>query len=221
MSEAHAAVDDVTIERIVSFHGHMCPGLAMGVLAARIALEEIGPHAVDEEVVAVTETDMCAVDAVQYLTGCTYGKGNLIHEDWGKHAFTFFRRSDGRAIRLAARGDAVPRDPAEQELFAKIRAGEADDLEKQRFLEARHTRSRQLLAMDPEDLYSVERFMGVPPPKARIHASVRCAACDEEVMETRVRRFDGRELCQPCFEEAAESRPRPGRIRPNLLELGS
>ena len=67
----------------------MCPGLALGVHAARFALDEIGPHAADEEVVAVTETDMCGVDAVQYLTGCTFGKGNLIHQDHGKNAFTF------------------------------------------------------------------------------------------------------------------------------------
>ena len=42
----------------VEFHGHMCPGLAVGVRAAEIALREIGPHAQDEEIVAVVETDM-------------------------------------------------------------------------------------------------------------------------------------------------------------------
>ena len=46
--------------------------------------------------VAVTETDMCAVDAIQALVGCTFGKGNLIFRDRGKVAFTFFRRSDGK-----------------------------------------------------------------------------------------------------------------------------
>lgn len=42
----------------VAFHGHMCPGLAIGVRAAEVALREIGPHSADEEVVAVVETDM-------------------------------------------------------------------------------------------------------------------------------------------------------------------
>ncbi len=45
----------------------MCPGLAMGIRAAEIALVEIGAHSMDEEVVAVVETDMCAIDAIQYL----------------------------------------------------------------------------------------------------------------------------------------------------------
>ena len=64
----------------------------------------------DEEIVAVVETEMCAVDAIQALTGCTFGKGNLIHRDWGKNAYTFFRRSDGKACesRLAKAGAAHP-----------------------------------------------------------------------------------------------------------------
>lgn len=44
--------------KAAEFHGHMCPGLAIGVRAAELALTEIGPHSTDEEVVAVVETDM-------------------------------------------------------------------------------------------------------------------------------------------------------------------
>ncbi len=96
------------IEKVVDFHGHMCPGLAMGIRAAEVALNEVGPHSRDEEVVAVVETDMCAVDAIQFLVGCTFGKGNLVHRDYGKNAYTFVRRSDGRAIRVSARPEWGP-----------------------------------------------------------------------------------------------------------------
>jgi formylmethanofuran dehydrogenase subunit E len=34
-----------------------CAGLAMGIRATEIALREIGPHAGDEEIIAVVETD--------------------------------------------------------------------------------------------------------------------------------------------------------------------
>ncbi len=88
------------LNQIQSFHGHLCSGLAMGIQASQIALDKIGKHAADEEVVAIVETDMCAVDAIQFLTGCTFGKGNLIHRDFGKNAFTFVRRSDNKAIRV-------------------------------------------------------------------------------------------------------------------------
>lgn len=51
-------IDRETVEKVAEFHGHMCPGLAMGIRAAELALQEIGPHAKDEEVVAIVETDM-------------------------------------------------------------------------------------------------------------------------------------------------------------------
>jgi formylmethanofuran dehydrogenase subunit E len=195
-------IDELTLERVVDFHGHMCPGLAMGVQAAQIALREIGPHAKDEEVVAVVETDMCGVDAIQFLTGCTFGKGNLIHRDWGKNAYTFYRRSDGRAVRIAARPNAWPRNPEHQELFAKVRAGTAAPDERSRFGELHEAESRRVLGLDPDSLYEVQEVGGPPPNRARIHASVVCARCGEGAMETRIRRLGGRDLCLPCFEAA-------------------
>ncbi len=195
-------IDEQTLDRVVEFHGHMCPGLAMGVQAAQLALREIGAHAKDEEVVAVVETDMCGVDAIQFLTGCTFGKGNLIHRDWGKNAFSFFRRSDGRAVRISMRADAWQRDPEHQALFAKVRNRSATDAERARFQELHVGQSRTVLAIEPDDLYQIEELHSAPPRQARIHASIVCADCGEAAMETRVRRLDGRELCQPCFDAA-------------------
>ena len=205
-------IDEQTLERVVEFHGHMCPGLAMGVAAAQLALREIGAHAKDEEVVAVVETDMCGVDAIQFLTGCTFGKGNLIHRDWGKNAYSFYRRSDGRAVRIAGRPDAWQRDPEHQELFAKVRAGLASDKERSRFQELHEGLSRKLLDCEPDTLFTVREIGGSPPRKARIHASVPCAHCGEGVMETRVRILDGQQLCPPCFDAAlsGEARVRVG-----------
>jgi formylmethanofuran dehydrogenase subunit E len=87
-------LDPKLIEATTRFHGHCCPGLAIGVRAAELALDEVG-RADDEDIVAIVETDMCAIDAIQYLVGCTLGKGNLIYRDYGKNAFTFIRRRDG------------------------------------------------------------------------------------------------------------------------------
>jgi formylmethanofuran dehydrogenase subunit E len=203
-------IGEQTLERVVDFHGHLCPGLAMGIQAAQIALREIGPHAKDEEVIAVVETDMCGVDAIQFLTGCTFGKGNLIHRDYGKNAFSFFRRSDGRAVRIALRPGAWERDPEHQALFAKIRAREPTAAARARFQELHVSQSHKVLALDPDSLYAFEQVHAAPPRKARIHASIACAECSEAAMETRVRRLDGRELCQPCFDAAlAPEQPVP------------
>ena len=197
------ALEQRAVDEVIRFHGHQCGGLAIGIQAARLALREIGPHAPDEEVVAVVETDMCAVDAIQFLTGCTFGKGNLIHRDWGKNAYTFFRRSDGKAVRIAPRRWDWNRSPELEELMARTRAGDATSPEEQaRLTELRRGWERQLLAADPDELFTVTEVHEPMPHRARLHASVACEECGESAMETRVRKLGGRDLCIPCFEKA-------------------
>jgi len=200
-SETVMTIDEQTVGKIAEFHGHMCPGLAMGIRAAEIALAEIGPHAGDEEVVAIVETDMCGVDAIQYLTGCTFGKGNLIHRDYGKNAFTFLRRSDGRAVRISMRPGGFGADDTDRaELRARIAAGTATDDDRERFWMLQRQHSTMLLTRPVEDLYEVREVDIEAPPLARVLASVTCANCEEPTMETKIRRLAGDQLCQPCFE---------------------
>lgn len=201
--EEGTGIDPTTVEEVVRFHGHMCPGLAMGIRAAEAALREVGPHSSDEEVVALTETDMCAVDAIQYLTGCTLGKGNLIYLDYGKNAYTFVRSSDGKAIRVSTRREALDRPPEHAELSAKVREGSATEEERLRYRESRANRTQAILEAPEEELYAVEELEDVEiPPMTRIHSSIACANCGEPTMETRVRKLEGRELCPACFEAA-------------------
>jgi len=181
----------------------MCPGLAMGIRAAEAALREVGPHSSDEEVVTLTETDMCAVDAIQYLTGCTFGKGNLIHLDHGKNAYTFIRRSDGRAVRVSTLAGAFDRSPEHIKLRSRVREGSATEEERVRYKEQRAGRVEAILRAPEEELYAMEELEAAEiPPMARIHGSITCDECGEPTMETRVRRLEGKKLCPACLEAA-------------------
>ena len=51
-------ITETIVDQVTKFHGHMCAGLAMGIKVAEVVLTEIGPHANDEEVVAIVETNM-------------------------------------------------------------------------------------------------------------------------------------------------------------------
>ena len=63
----------------VAFHGHACPGLALGYRAAEYALQHLRTgRSDDEDLVAIVENDACGVDAIQMVAGCSVGKGNLI-----------------------------------------------------------------------------------------------------------------------------------------------
>ena len=190
------------IRQAEAFHGHMCPGLSIGIRAAEVALREIGPHAEDEEVVAIVETDMCGVDAVQYLTGCTFGKGNLIHLDYGKNAFTFYRRSDGKGVRIVARPEALdPPDPEWEALRSRMSAENLTSDERQRFWELHQARCQQILDITLDELFYFKEPQEDIPSHARIMDSITCESCGELVMETRTRRFSGKTVCIPCFSK--------------------
>lgn len=106
-------------QQIVEFHGHLCGGIAIGYRAAREGLRRLGvDRAVDEEMIAIVENDSCAADAVQVLTGCTFGKGNFFFRDHGKHVYTFALRPSGRAVRLSRKPG--PRLDVDQMLSAAI-----------------------------------------------------------------------------------------------------
>ena len=88
------------LKRCVAFHGHLCPGVVIGYCAAKLGMRELSAQrAGDEEVIAIVENDTCAVDAIQVLTGCTFGKGNLFFRDHGKMVFTFALRANGQSVR--------------------------------------------------------------------------------------------------------------------------
>lgn len=78
---------------VVAFHGHLCPELALGYRASLLARARLGfdRHQQGAQTV-VMYSSSSAADAVQYLTGCTLGKGNLGVDDAGDQVFCFTNR---------------------------------------------------------------------------------------------------------------------------------
>jgi formylmethanofuran dehydrogenase subunit E len=193
-----------TVQQVIDFHGHSCPGLAIGIRASELARRELGALS-DSEIVCIAETDMCGVDAVQYLTGCTFGKGNLIHRDYGKMAFTFFDKNKDRGFRCLLRSEARGEMSDEMSrLQRKIAAGEASDEEQLRCGELRRQMEERLMTSDLDGLFEVMEPKEPMPRSARILASMVCEACGESTMESRTRRFAGKTLCQPCFDKVEQ-----------------
>lgn len=166
-------------QEILRFHGHACPGLAIGYrmsLAAMVALDAV--RSSDEEIVAITENDACGVDALQCLTGCTFGKGNLIFHDYGKQVYTLYSRTTLKGVRVLFHGKGIP---------PELRGD-------------RNARAEFILNAPAEALLSVTEVVVEEPERAQKRASISCAGCGEEVMETRLVDVEGRSLCIPCAE---------------------
>jgi len=194
------------IEKTIAFHGHSCPGLVIGIRAAELALQKLA-QADRDDLVAVVETDMCGVDAIQLLTGCTFGKGNLIHKDYGKTAFSFYDRGKNVGFRALLRPDLSGDAGLElRSLVKKVEAGTANEEERVRYHKLRDELQERYMNADLEEMFIVtEPPLPVPKP-ARILSSLKCEACGEMTMESRTRRFDGKTLCWPCFEKVEQKR---------------
>ncbi|SFL30018.1 formylmethanofuran dehydrogenase subunit E [Desulfomicrobium norvegicum] len=188
------------IDATIAFHGHSCPGLAIGIRAAELALREL-ENPKDTEIVAVVETDMCGVDALQFLLGTTMGKGNLIHRDHGKMAFSFFRRATGKGFRAllnpAARGGM---DDEMAELMQANGIGTATEAQKNRMTELRAGLQQRFMTLPLEEMFCVTPVEQGAPRPPKILESLACAHCGEKTMESRTRRFAGQTLCIPCFQ---------------------
>lgn len=193
-----------SIEKAIEFHGHSCPGLAIGIRAAEYALKEF-PGAEPADLVCITETDMCGVDGIQFLTGCTFGKGNLIHRDFGKAAFSFYDRRSKKAFRILLQPDTKPADDSGLGgLMKKKRESGLTAEEEHRAAQLRDAVRQEIMNRPLEQMFAKNEIEYTPPRSARILPSLSCDDCGEKTMESRTRRFLGSTLCIPCFEKVEQ-----------------
>ncbi|NCB39447.1 MAG: hypothetical protein EOM80_11825 [Erysipelotrichia bacterium] len=86
------------VEQVYKFHTKRAPGIPIGVAMVQLAMEKLGEV---KQLGAITETQVCLSDTIQFLTGCTIGNKYLVmHEKIGRYALTLYDRADGRGVRV-------------------------------------------------------------------------------------------------------------------------
>lgn len=188
-------------KEVFEFHGHECPGAALGIRASELALELVGHHSKENQVVAVVEASLCDVDPIQYLTGCTFGKRNLIHRDHGKRAFSFWRLSDDTGVRIVA---TVVTPRKLYELHDRIHEGSAAPEDVAYFEEMQRERQTQFLNAPLEELFKVETIATSAPSRTKLTEHLPCDECGEDTAKTHLRRVVDKELCPPCLAARGE-----------------
>jgi formylmethanofuran dehydrogenase subunit E len=187
----------------IEFHGHLCPGLVYGYLVGKEAIKLLHlKRSKDEEIVAVSENDSCAVDALQVLLGTSIGKGNLILKDYGKNVYTIIHRQQKRAYRFS-RNQSYDYTGKSKETFvhldAAISAGTATENEKWRH---KHLKSADLLARPFHDIFTTIEVDFIMPSYAPLARSEACENCGEMTMSTKLVDIeDGGRVCVPCSRD--------------------
>jgi formylmethanofuran dehydrogenase subunit E len=159
----------------VAFHGHSCPGLAIGYRAALYATELLElVFSKDEQVLCIAENDACGVDAIQVLLGCSVGKGNLLFHIRGKQAFSFYNRKTGKSVRLVLK--EKPSGMTQEETIAYFQN------------------------CTPKEMFDVKETTITLPEKARIFDSYVCDCCGETTGSNWIRLAGDKKLCLDCYE---------------------
>jgi len=161
---------------LIRFHGHECPGITIGY---RMALEAMKAFPADAKLVAIAENRTCGVDALQWVTGCTAGKANLVFRDYGKQAYTVYSAETKKGVRIVFDGQRVP---------AEIRKDKAEFI-------------KWLLTSDASAFLTVKPVEVNEPAVEKTRESVPCSVCKEAVNLTYLREIDGAKMCIPCAEK--------------------
>lgn len=150
----------------------------------RSELLEIDEPFGNKSLIVYVETDRCAADAIQTVTGCKLGRRSLKHLDYGKMAATFVDIHKNKAIRVSV--------PAHVRELAK-----RDSDKENPFMEA-------YKIMPDEKLFAFEEVIVHFKPEDLPGKPLRriiCENCGEEVNDGREVVVDSRKICKACYSK--------------------
>ncbi len=199
---------DALYDEAERLHGHMCPGVILGVRMAVVGMRalEIDPFTPGSDLRVTVETRRCATDAVQSATHCSLGRGSLALRDSGKMAATFALAGGNRAIRVFALDTS--REAADR-LMPEV--------------EGRHERQTQAYRVLAEsDLFRVSTVELLEAPRGHGKGSggktarkkSACPRCEEEFEASKGTRAGDELLCANCggsaYYRSVADTPPPG-----------
>jgi formylmethanofuran dehydrogenase subunit E len=182
-----AVISNDLLQDCAARHARLCPrqvlGLRIGLLGG--ALLGLGVPRRDKRLIAIAETDGCAVDGISVATGCTVGRRTLKIMDFGKVAATFLDTQTGEAVRIWPRSDVRE---ASRSLLPEAPSRWHAQLEAYQCLP-----DADLLVSAKVSLQlSEHELLGVPGCR------ILCSQCGEEIMNRREVVIGGRVLCRGC-----------------------
>lgn len=194
-------------EKVITFHGHPCCLLAIGYRATKVALEKLGVEGSGHDLLAVVENRTCAADAVQVLSGCTFGKRNFIYRGNGKYVFTFARVGKRQALRVSLKAGVLTREGnGFVALMERVANEVATQEERKEFYRRQEPLMRYILEGPAEEIFEIKELALEVPVADLCLQVVPCSRCGEEVMKDRVRFQNGQPVCRDCFLNLARKR---------------
>ena len=187
----------------VAFHQHLCLDIAIGYRAAKVLVEEMGDQLKNmKEVVALVGNETCAVDAIQEITGCTFGKRNLILTHVGKPVYILQNTATGKAVRAYCKyWDTFDHGPL-RALREATKQADAGSEAKAALQKKTEEIIEDILAAPHSELFSISQVTLPSPPKSGKYKAEPCERCHEHVDLALLKDRGGKRICTECLEIA-------------------
>jgi formylmethanofuran dehydrogenase subunit E len=200
--EERSMLANVSLKRVIDFHGHICPELAIGGKFCEFVQKQVKSGSIPETGLSVvSENTTSALDAIQVLLGITIGNQRLLVLDYGKHTYSLLCRDRDLGWKLRMK----PQVYGDEDRYAAIEGKILDDqatlddlLDFQRLLD---TRIEHILGLTPEELFYIENIESAACPREISGAYCTCSLCCELVLTSRSVENGGSLYCLPCFKK--------------------
>jgi len=196
------------LTKIVQYHGHLCPELAVGYRVGLMAQKELGlTREKAREFFILAENMSSAIDALQYMTGCTVGNQCFYAYDLGKHVYYLGRFNKGseeprETLRIALVNPLINLNQAGEtpvnDIEKKIIAGQAGAAEVEEYHHAINQAVSELLNAPEGSLFTKTKVLLRSPRAVTVCDYTRCSCCGEVVSERKAVPVINGFLCQVC-----------------------
>lgn len=200
--EGNVLLTTVEFKDVVGYHGHFCPELAIGCRVGLIARRELGINRQNcGGFFAISENMSSAIDAVQYLTGCTIGNKNFIAYDRSKHVYYFMKilreQKLQKALRIALISPVI-NTQFEPDIEEKIVSGRASRQEISKYRDKIYTTVQKILSLPEDSLFKKTITVLECPAEPFTEKYVKCALCGEIVAVNKTESTEEGPICFSC-----------------------
>jgi formylmethanofuran dehydrogenase subunit E len=192
---------DPEFKGAVDFHRHLCLDIAIGYRAAKVLMRQMGDQMKNmKELVALVGNETCALDAIQEVTGCTFGKRNLYLTNIGKPVYILQNTKTGQGVRAYC----TYWDTFDHQELRRVRkeatSPTATAEQKAAFQKLTDGKISEILAAPESALFSVTNVTLPPPPKSGKYDAEPCDACGEHTNVALLTESEGKRLCKECLK---------------------
>lgn len=194
---------NVALKRVVDFHGHICPELALGSKFCEFVKHLLSENNLeDNNFTVLAENSTSALDAIQILLGVTVGNQRLMVMDYGKHNYSVYKRNKDKGWIFRMKVMNFGDEEALYRLEGKIINNNAlleDFVSYQKLIDER---VRRIFTSSPEELFILEPSQcAQQQPQESASLYTICSMCGQQVLANRSIDRRDRVLCLPCFQK--------------------